>query len=81
VGDFDPKELTSEYRQNLRQMLESKLTDGQIVAKPEPAVTETPVVDLMEALKRSVEEVRETKPAPKKAARKPAARKKVAKSA
>ncbi len=36
VGEFDPKELTSEYRQNLRQMLESKLTDGQIVAKPEP---------------------------------------------
>jgi hypothetical protein len=35
----------------------------------------------MEALKRSVEEVRESKPAQKKAARKPAARKKVAKSA
>jgi hypothetical protein len=35
----------------------------------------------MEALKRSVEEVRETKPARKKTARKPAARKKVAKSA
>jgi DNA end-binding protein Ku len=79
VGEFDPKELTSEYRQNLRQMLEAKL-DGQEVARPEP-VPETPVVDLMEALKRSVEEVRETKPAPKKAARKPAARKKVAKSA
>jgi hypothetical protein len=35
----------------------------------------------MEALKRSVEEVREAKPAQKKATRKPAARKKVAKSA
>jgi hypothetical protein len=35
----------------------------------------------MEALKRSVEEVRETKPASKKTTRKPAARKKVAKSA
>ena len=80
VGEFDPSELTSEYRQNLRQMLEAKL-DGQELKKPEPVAEETPVVDLMEALKRSVDEVRETKPASKKAARKPAARKKVAKSA
>ena len=80
VGEFDPSELTSEYRQNLRQMLEAKL-DGQELKKPEPVEEETPVVDLMEALKRSVEEVRETSPAPKKSARKPAARKKVAKSA
>ena len=28
VGEFDPAELTSEYRQNLRQMLEAKL-DGR----------------------------------------------------
>ena len=80
VGEFEPSELTSEYRQSLRQMLEAKL-DGQELKKPEPVEEETPVVDLMEALKRSVEEVRETKPAAKKSARKPAARKKVAKSA
>jgi len=80
AGDFEPEELTSQYRQNLKQMLEAKL-DGQELAKPEPVAEETPVVDLMEALRRSVEEVKETKPARKKAARKPAARKKVAKSA
>jgi DNA end-binding protein Ku len=75
-GEFDPKELTSEYRQNLRQMLEAKL-DGQEVARPEP-VPETPVVDLMEALKRSVEEVKD-KPAQKaKAASKGGSRKRVA---
>jgi DNA end-binding protein Ku len=68
VGEFDPKELTSEYRQNLRQMLEAKLT-GQEVTRPEP-VPETPVVDLMEALKRSVEEVKDGKSAGKKAAAK-----------
>ena len=60
-GEFDPTELTSEYRQNLKQMLEAKL-DGQEIAKPEP-VEETPVVDLMEALKKSVAEVKEKKPA------------------
>jgi len=80
AGDFEPEELTSEYRQNLKQMLEAKL-EGQELARPEPVAEETPVVDLMEALRRSVEEVKETKPAGKKAARKPAARKKVAKSA
>jgi DNA end-binding protein Ku len=55
VGEFDPSELHSEYRRDLRTMLEAKLS-GQEIAKPEPA-PETPVVDLMEALKRSVAEV------------------------
>jgi DNA end-binding protein Ku len=54
VADFEPEELHSQYRSDLRQMLEAKL-DGQEIAKPEP-VAETPVVDLMEALKRSVAE-------------------------
>jgi non-homologous end joining protein Ku len=49
-------------------MLESKL-DGQEIAKPEPA-PETPVVDLMEALKRSVEEVKGRKTAAKTASTK-----------
>jgi DNA end-binding protein Ku len=52
VAEFDPDELVSGYRRDLRAMLEAKLT-GQEVAKPEP-VAETPVVDLMEALKASV---------------------------
>ena len=56
AGGFDESELTSEYRTNLRQMLEAKLA-GQEIAKPEEAPTETPVVDLMEALKQSVAEV------------------------
>jgi DNA end-binding protein Ku len=78
-GEFDPTELTSEYRQNLRQMLEAKLTGGEVVAKPEP-VAETPVVDLMEALKRSVEEVKDGKgkPGKAKAASKGGSRKRVA---
>jgi len=56
VGDFEPEELHSQYRSDLRQMLEAKL-DGKEIAKPEPA-PEAPVVDLMEALKRSVAEVK-----------------------
>jgi DNA end-binding protein Ku len=64
VGEFDPSELHSEYRGNLRAMLEAKL-DGKEIAKPEP-VPETPVVDLMEALKRSVAEAQGRKSSAKK---------------
>jgi DNA end-binding protein Ku len=52
VGEFEPEALHSEYRQNLRELLEAKLK-GEEIAKPEP-VEEAPVVDLMEALKKSV---------------------------
>src|SRR5436309_4863164 len=71
VAEFDPSELHSQYRSDLRQMLEAKL-DGQEIAKPEP-VPETPVVDLMEALKRSVEEVKGRKTAKAAASKKRAA--------
>jgi DNA end-binding protein Ku len=61
VGEFDPSELESQYRHDLRKMLEAKL-DGQEIAKPEPA-PEAPVVDLMEALKKSVAEAKDRKTA------------------
>jgi DNA end-binding protein Ku len=74
VGTFDPKEqLTSEYRQDLRQMLEAKLA-GEPIAEPEP-VPETPVIDLMEALRKSVAEAKQRKPpAGKKNASRPRSR-------
>jgi DNA end-binding protein Ku len=56
VGEFDPTELKSDYRQDLRALLEAKLA-GTEVARPEP-VPEAPVVDLMEALRRSVAEAK-----------------------
>ena len=52
VGELEPGDLHSEYRQNLRELLEAKLA-GEEIATPEP-VTQAPVVDLMEALKKSV---------------------------
>jgi DNA end-binding protein Ku len=71
VGEFDPSELVSEYRRDMRAMLEAKLA-GEEIAIPEPE-PEAPVVDLMEALRRSVAEItdREEAPAKKKAAAKP----------
>ena len=52
VGEFEPEALHSEYRESLRDLLEAKLK-GEEIAAPEP-VAEAPVVDLMEALKKSV---------------------------
>jgi DNA end-binding protein Ku len=54
AGQWDPNEFENEYRRDLRRMLEAKLA-GEELAQPEP-VPETPVVDLMEALRRSVAE-------------------------
>lgn len=83
-GQFDAAELQSDYRRDLRALLEAKLA-GEEVAAPPPAAEEAPVVDLMEALRRSVEEARGAKggdakkPASKRPASKgPAARKKTA---
>jgi DNA end-binding protein Ku len=50
---FDPQALVSEYRRDLRALLEAKLR-GEELAAPEPAPAEAPVVDLMEALRASV---------------------------
>jgi DNA end-binding protein Ku len=52
VGEFEPEALHSEYRQNLRELLEAKLK-GEEISVPEP-VAEAPVIDLLEALKQSV---------------------------
>jgi DNA end-binding protein Ku len=54
AGDWDPdaQEFQNDYRGQVKAMLEAKVAGEEIVA-PEPAV-ETPVVDLMEALRRSV---------------------------
>ena len=50
---FEPAELTSEYRRDLRAMLEAKLR-GEAIAEPEPMPEQAPVIDLMEALRASV---------------------------
>jgi DNA end-binding protein Ku len=52
AGEYDPSEYRNEYRGELRSMLEAKLA-GEEITRPEP-VTPAPVVDLMEALKKSV---------------------------
>ena len=62
AGEFEPTEvLVSEYRLDLRSLLEAKL-QGAELARPQP-LPDGPVVDLMEALKRSVAEAQKRKAA------------------
>jgi DNA end-binding protein Ku len=71
-GDFDSSELQSDYRRDLKALLEAKLAGEEITAPEEPA-EDAPVIDLMEALRRSVEDAKQAKqPAAKKAAPKKA---------
>jgi DNA end-binding protein Ku len=53
AGVFEPQELRSEYRESLRELLEAKL-DGREIEVPAEAAP-APVVDLMDALRASVE--------------------------
>jgi DNA end-binding protein Ku len=53
AAEFDPDELTSTYRSELRALLEAKLR-GEEIAEPEPVPEAAPTVDLIEALKASV---------------------------
>jgi DNA end-binding protein Ku len=70
---FDPGVLTSDYRSDLRELLEAKLR-GEPVAVPEPEPVEAPVIDLMEALKASVAaaKVKDEKRKPASGTKKPA---------
>jgi len=65
AADFDESELVSDYRRDLKALLEAKLA-GEEIAAPEPVAETAPVVDLMEALKASVAEA-QGKKAPKAA--------------
>lgn len=53
AGPFEPALLASDYRRDLRALLEAKLR-GEAIAEPEPVTEPVPMADLMEALKASV---------------------------
>ncbi len=53
AGSFDPSALASDYRRDLRALLEAKLR-GEELVQPEPVVERVPALDLLEALKASV---------------------------
>jgi DNA end-binding protein Ku len=77
-AEFDPSELTSGYRRDLRELLDAKLR-GEEISVPEPTAEPAPAVDLIEALKASVAAAKTSSRA-KKSAEKRTDRKPVRKS-
>ena len=61
-GEFDPADYQNEYRGELRAMLDAKQAGREIV-QPEP-LPEAPVIDLMDALKQSIEAAAATQKGP-----------------
>jgi DNA end-binding protein Ku len=55
-ADFEPQKYHDEYRLNLQKMIEAKVEGKKVVAAPTEHVA--PVIDIMEALKRSLAEKR-----------------------
>jgi DNA end-binding protein Ku len=70
AGEFEPDLLVSEYRRDLRALLEAKMR-GEAIVAPEPEEEPAPVIDLMAALKASVAAAKK-KPAEKEPAARPA---------
>ena len=90
--DFEPADFSDDYQEQLRQLIDAKLEDGESLdtdatfgEKPEDDDEGGEVIDLMEALRRSVEKNRSgghpkpTKKAAASSSTKPAAKKSPAK--
>ena len=53
AAEFEPGKYHDTYRTNLRQMIDAKVEGHKIVETPEPHIA--PVIDIMDALKKSLE--------------------------
>lgn len=53
AGAFEPEKYHDSYRENLRKMIEAKIEGHKVVETPAPHVA--PVIDIMEALRKSLE--------------------------
>jgi DNA end-binding protein Ku len=55
-ADFEPAKYHDAYRENLRKMIEAKIEGKKVVETPAPHFA--PVIDIMEALRKSLAEKR-----------------------
>ena len=84
-SDFDPAEYHDTYREALEEVIEAKVAGREVVTPPAPADGGAQVIDLMAALKASVEAAKKTRGAEsqeepsKPAAKKTSAKKTTAK--
>jgi DNA end-binding protein Ku len=57
ASEFEPEEYKDDYKQAVMKVVEAKVEKREVIEAPEPE-TETTVVDLMSALKASVEKAK-----------------------
>jgi DNA end-binding protein Ku len=57
-GDFDPSEFSDDYREALEEVIEAKVAGREVKTPEEQPAATGQVVDLMEALRRSVAEAK-----------------------
>lgn len=67
AGDFEPDEYTDQYREALLEVIDAKKEGAVAVEQTEEEPEEGKVVDLMEALRQSVEQAKESRAAGSKA--------------
>ena len=53
-AEFEPQKYSDTYRTICKKMIEAKVAGQKIVETPEPHIA--PVIDIMEALKKSLEQ-------------------------
>ena len=63
-GDFDPEEYSDNYREALQAVIEAKVEGREIVEAEEPQPTAGNVVDLMSALRASVDAAKKSRGEP-----------------
>jgi DNA end-binding protein Ku len=61
ASEFNPEEFADEYRAKLEELVQAKVEGAEVTIAAEPEAEPTKVVDLMEALKASVEEAKKRK--------------------
>jgi DNA end-binding protein Ku len=85
AGDFDPSQYTDGYREALQAVIDAKVAGREVVAPSEPEGSGGAVLDLMAALRASVDAAKGKKtgarPADETAAKKPVAKKAAPKKA
>lgn len=57
-GDFNAEEYTDEYRAALQRVIDAKVSGQEVVAPPEVEAAPSAAIDLMAALRASVERAR-----------------------
>ncbi len=72
AGDFEPGQYTDDYREALQEVIDAKSAGREVTRPAEPEVDDSKVLDLMDALRRSVDAAKQQRAAGTATAEKPA---------